>query len=955
MPDETVRKIGQYELRKPLGRGGMATVWRAYQPSLDRDVAIKLMAAQFTEDENFTKRFNQEARSIARLRHPNILAVYEYGQDNGQPYIVTELLDGGTLREFMQKPLDLRQISRIISQVADALDYAHAQGMVHRDIKPTNILMGTQRVLGDRAVLADFGIVKLLANTNLTQTGVGVGTPEYMSPEQAAGEPLDGRSDEYALGIVLYELLTGVTPYKSDTPLAVLMGHVNRPLPDPRQFNPQLSESIVAVLTQALAKYPQGRYGSAGEFADAFAQAVAATMPAGSQTEGVSGPQRLTPGQAPKVTQAQTSLSQSGRASTDPGFVPTAVAYDHALRQERLGNRQAAYETLVDIQRRDPNYQDVPDRLRDYEGQHFHYTGQHTLFQPPRPPENNAAPENNSPTRVLPVGPYKSPTVSGPYVPNDPTGSSPAPAAPPTSANGNIAPPSLPQNPAPVGSFAVAPPASAPARPGLGRILLLGIGTALLVGVVVAAVILIAGGGSKSDPTSTGVAAPVTVTGAANGTSAPPQTTTGPATTTAAVPTTAPAPTTLAPTIPAEKPDPAGVTARQISTGIYTSSGNLKDGIDRLKTLAKANPTSWVTQRELGRANYWYGREKSGLDYLKEAVRLNPDDPMSHAYLAVAYFDAFDDVNALAAVNKAVQLNPNSADVRAAQSLTLLRNDLKGSRENAQAALKIDQDNLLANWAGWSSFAYSNEFPTAQSYIEKLTKAYPNIANFIAARGYQYILENNIPEGEKKYREALKVDPDYPAAHTGLGEIYRLRGQNNEAITEYRLALKVNDSDVNAHVGLGYSLDAIGDSKAAEDQFRAALQLDVRNASAYNGLAISYITRATLPANTQIAPNYLNLAIENTDQALKLSPNYPDANFQKGRALVLLKRFSEAEAPLKKAIDLDRENSTYHYVLAYSYASQKNYDDAKKEVAEALRLKPDYAEAQQLSDQLKKV
>src|SRR5689334_21264155 len=161
MPEEASKKIGQYQLRSVLGKGGMATVWRAYQPSLDREVALKLMAAQFSEDESFTKRFNQEARSIARLRHPNILTIYEFGEEKGQPFIVTELLDGGTLRDFMRKPLDMKQISRILGQVADALDYAHAQGMVHRDIKPSNILMGTQRVFGDRAVLGDFGIVKL--------------------------------------------------------------------------------------------------------------------------------------------------------------------------------------------------------------------------------------------------------------------------------------------------------------------------------------------------------------------------------------------------------------------------------------------------------------------------------------------------------------------------------------------------------------------------------------------------------------------------------------------------------------------------------------------------------------------------------------------------------------------------------------------------------------------------
>ncbi len=218
MEDLTGKTVGQYQVQGLLGRGGMAAVYRAYQPSLDREVALKVLSGALATPE-FMERFQQEAKAIAKLNHPNILAVYDCGTApvEGSPvhYIAMQYVEGGTLKDKMGLPMDLETAGRIVSQVAEALACAHRQHIVHRDVKPSNILLAE----GGRALLSDFGIAKVLdASEGLTRAGVGLGTPQYMSPEQAQGLPVDHRSDIYSLGIVLDEMLTCQPPFQGDTP-----------------------------------------------------------------------------------------------------------------------------------------------------------------------------------------------------------------------------------------------------------------------------------------------------------------------------------------------------------------------------------------------------------------------------------------------------------------------------------------------------------------------------------------------------------------------------------------------------------------------------------------------------------------------------------------------------------------------------------------------------------------
>jgi len=265
--------LGVYRIISKVGQGGMATVYKAYQPSMDRNVAIKVLPGQLAESPEFAARFQQEARIIARLEHPHILPVFDYGEDNGVTYFVMRYLDAGSLKDKMGSgPLSLSEIDRVFTQLADALGYAHARGIVHRDLKPANALIDSDGNL----FLTDFGIAKLLesASPRLTQTDAIMGTPAYISPEQAQAQPVDRRSDIYSLGIILYELVTGRVPFVADTPLAVILKHLSDPMPLPSILKPDIPDAIEKVILKALAKNPADRFGTTSEFVTAWKRAL---------------------------------------------------------------------------------------------------------------------------------------------------------------------------------------------------------------------------------------------------------------------------------------------------------------------------------------------------------------------------------------------------------------------------------------------------------------------------------------------------------------------------------------------------------------------------------------------------------------------------------------------------------------------------------------------------------
>ncbi|MCI0475179.1 MAG: protein kinase [Anaerolineales bacterium] len=271
MPISSGDNVGPYRVIEPLGQGGMATVFKAYHPALDRYVAIKVLHPAFKEDPNFNARFTREARIVAKLDHPNIVPIYDFAEHQGTPYLVMRFVEGKTLKAVLRDGLlPVSRVLAIVHPVTEALAYAHAQGILHRDIKPSNIM----RANDGHIYLADFGLARIAqAGDSTMSQDMLIGTPQYISPEQARGELATERSDIYSLGVVLFEMFTGRVPFSADTPYAIIHDHIYTALPLPTAINPNLSKDVERVLLKALAKDANARYASATELMSALEQA----------------------------------------------------------------------------------------------------------------------------------------------------------------------------------------------------------------------------------------------------------------------------------------------------------------------------------------------------------------------------------------------------------------------------------------------------------------------------------------------------------------------------------------------------------------------------------------------------------------------------------------------------------------------------------------------------------
>ncbi len=358
MANLTGKTLGQYHIENRLAEGGAAVVYRAYQPSMERFVAIKVLKADLSKDPAFMERFSREGRMVAQLQHPHILPVIDFGQHKDAAYLVMILLEGGSLSHHLANnaPLALHECGRFLTQIASALQHAHSRGVVHRDLKPANVLLDEDA----NAYLTDFGIARLTrSQQQLTATGSLIGTPRYLSPEQAMGRQADTRSDIYALGIMLYEMVTGQAPFNADTPYGLIFKHINEAAPPPRSIQPDLAPDIEAVILRALEKDPRDRFQTPMALADAFAEVIpkapkisekeeaqAARLPAGAQAESLSEAMGM-PTPAPTLTPSrmrpEEKIAITNYAGDPRERIPTTNGFLYAALRalEEVGGLQA--------------------------------------------------------------------------------------------------------------------------------------------------------------------------------------------------------------------------------------------------------------------------------------------------------------------------------------------------------------------------------------------------------------------------------------------------------------------------------------------------------------------------------------------------------------------------------------------------------------------------------------
>lgn len=281
------KKIGgRYEILEMLGQGGMSAVYKAMDQNLKRVVAVKLIHPHLSDDPEFVRRFEEEAKAVAQLRHPNIVQIFDFDHDEDVYYIVFEFVPGETLQERLkrlhknERRMDVELLLSIAGRLTDALNYAHSRGLVHRDVKPANVMLN----VNNEPVLMDFGIVKIVGGTQHTATGAVMGTARYMSPEQIRGERVDERTDLYSLGVMLFEMAGGRAPFEADSAMTVMMMHVNDPVPDLRQLRPEVPAGLVRVINRALTKQPDDRFATAGALAAALKEIDPHASPGAAET-----------------------------------------------------------------------------------------------------------------------------------------------------------------------------------------------------------------------------------------------------------------------------------------------------------------------------------------------------------------------------------------------------------------------------------------------------------------------------------------------------------------------------------------------------------------------------------------------------------------------------------------------------------------------------------------------
>ncbi len=910
-------QIGPYQLRGLLGRGGMATVYRAYSPALQREVALKVLTISQTKVDILRERFRREVRAIERLRHPHILTFLDSGEEHGVPYLVMELIEGGALNSRLGRPLSPQDAIAIARQIGAALDFAHSQGIIHRDVKPANIfLKGNGTPAQQVAVLADFGIAKVFdeLGPKLTQTGVGIGTPEYTAPEQAMGEDLDGRADLYALGIVLYAMLTGKPPYQGAT-LDVVSAHVQGHLPDPRTRNPALPPAVSAVLRKALARQPQDRYQSGAALTAALEDAITGTrsLP------------RLQPAEAPPPAQTMV-LDHTREMLLDTRMIPTP----------QLPNNEA---TIVAAQPRPV----PPTKATPRPPAALPPVPTRSAAPPAAPPHPSWA-ANTPPAQpagarevrlpqslpALPPSPHltqgNAPT-NVPTTPRPPLESASRAFAPP----GGMLPPLAPTPLPPPNQIPAYPPPVQPSpAPQSNFLLWLGLG-----GAVAVLLLLIGFGGvylARRDRTT-----PATATVAAQ---APPTITALPSVGAAASPSTGGTPTPSAGIAATAAADPARA---QITTGdAALQGGNFPQAVAAYKEALAINPNSASANRQLGLALWVWNHEPGEIGYLDQATKLAQDDAIAWAYLSFSAVDTHQVERAYAAAQRAIAANSNQAEAYAAIANCYVRyppvpSDPESGKREARDAINrakaLDPNNVWVLWVEHSVLSNEENYQGALDVLDRIIAQRPNWATLYYAKGGVYHWLQRPNDARNLQEQALAIDPEYPYALGELGWLAYEGQDYSRAKDFFTRALQLTD-DVNdsAHTGLGYTLAAQGNTADAILHCQRAASIETRLPGGFN--CLGYVYRAT-KQYTEATAAYRKV--------LELRPYWEDGHI--GIAVIQADqgKYAEAEATLKQGLLQITKPRYAHYWLGWVLFQQQKYQEAQPNFEKAAQLVPDDA------------
>lgn len=898
MSSGDTRQIGPYEIRGVLGRGGSATVYHGYDAALGREVAIKVLTTKEGQDPVLRERFRREALAVARLRHPNIVMIYTAGETTDGPYLVMELLPGGTLARRLGRPLALNDAAAVIRQLGLALDFAHDQGFLHRDIKPANIFLD-----GKRVVLADFGIVKALigdTGTRLTGTGLTIGTPEYIAPEQALGQTLDGRADIYALGIVLYEMLTGVPPYGGSA-FDVLNGHVTGKIPDPRRHNPTISPALSTVVLKALARYPEGRYQSGVAFAAALDAAIA---------------QRVVPGSALAFDALDRSartliidLQREPLKRTQPSDLPPQSSGDQTMIGAVARPDSPAAANIL------PPLPDLTPLSPAAAG-----SLSHDSSPPGSPPSIEQAASNELTAVAGGAGPALDPYATQHATPSGPAShyASPYPTA-------------QPQPFAAPGPSAAAQRSQIPLWIGLATaivlvLVLIGMGSMWLLsqrrGVVPTATVAAQGGTA-----TTSAAATIPVVGGSP--------TAGSAAVSSATARAGGNPTATSAPDPAQEQIDAGDRALQ--------DGKFTDAITSYRAALQVNPDSASANRQLGLTLWVWNHEPGEIEYLDKATKLAPNDALAWAYLSFSAIDTHQVERAYAAAQQAVHANPQQAEAYAAIANTYLRyppdiNDpdasLRAAQEAIDRAKALDPDGIWTLWFESQLLQSLDQYDAALGPLDRMITQRPNWPTLYYAKGGIYRNQELPAEARHWQEQALKLDPDYPYALTELGWLAYDDGDYAKARDFFDHALRTTD-DTNdyAHVGYGWTLAAQNDYTNAIAHCRRAVQIDSRAPLGYECLGSAYLN----------GPKDDNEALTNYRKVIELRPQWESGYI--GVALVYNARgnYAVAETSLRQGLGKVKQPRFINYWLGVTLYRQGKYADAQPEFERATTLRPDNA------------